>query len=158
MTVIILEKMPVSIPVLDNIIFIEPLCTMTSSKGNIFHVIGPLCREFTGHRSFDVLVGLRLYKRLSKKSRRWWFGTPAHSLWRQCYIILSNTASSCTQICQIGKEMLGHVYQIKLGLLSPAIPVDTMSSSCIHSQKESKAGEDKVIIIKSALGRPSCMY
>ena len=51
---------------------------MTSSNGNIFRVIGPLCGEFTGPgdfptqrpvtRSFDVFFDLRLkYKRLSKQ-------------------------------------------------------------------------------------------
>ena len=69
---------------------------MTSSNGNIFRVTGPLCWEFTGHwwiplespsqrpvtRSFDVFFDLRLNKRLSKQSRRWWFGTPQRSLWR----------------------------------------------------------------------------
>ena len=47
---------------------------MTSSNGNIFRVIGPLCGEFTGPgefptqrpvtRSFDVFFDLRLNKRL----------------------------------------------------------------------------------------------
>ena len=32
-------------------------------------------------RSFDVFFDLRLNKRLSKQSRRWWFGTPSCSLW-----------------------------------------------------------------------------
>ena len=44
---------------------------MTSSNGNIFHVTGPLCREFTGDR-------------LSKQSWGWWFETPSCSLWRHC--------------------------------------------------------------------------
>ena len=35
-------------------------------------------------RSFDVFLDLRLNKRLSKHSRRWWFETPSHTLWRQC--------------------------------------------------------------------------
>ena len=30
------------------------LIMMTSSKGNIFRVTGPLCREFTGHRSIPL--------------------------------------------------------------------------------------------------------
>ena len=52
------------------------------------------CGEFTGHRwiplaqtvtrSFDVFFNLRLDKRLSKQSRRRWFETPSHSLWRHC--------------------------------------------------------------------------
>ena len=35
-------------------------------------------------RSFDVLVDLRLNKRLSKQSWGWWFETPSRSLWRHC--------------------------------------------------------------------------
>ena len=52
---------------------------MTSLDGNIFHITGPLCGEFTGHRwipwqkpvtrSFDVFFDLRLNKRSSKQSR-----------------------------------------------------------------------------------------
>ena len=33
-------------------------------------------------RGFDVLFDLHMNKRLSKQSRRWWFETPLHSLWR----------------------------------------------------------------------------
>ena len=67
---------------------------MTSSNGNIFHVTGPLCGEFTGPgefptqrpvtRSFDVFFDLRLNKRMSKQSWCWWFETPSWSLWRHC--------------------------------------------------------------------------
>ena len=69
---------------------------MTSSNGNIFRVIGPLCGEFTGPgelptqrpvtRSFDVFFYLRLNKRLSKQPWGWWFETPSWSLWRQCNV------------------------------------------------------------------------
>ena len=78
------------------------LFMMTSSNGNIFRVTGPLCGEFTDHRwipltgyfpsqrpvtrSFDVFFDLRLNKRLSKQSRRWWFETPPCSLWRHCNV------------------------------------------------------------------------
>ena len=67
---------------------------MTSSNGNIFHVTGYLCREFTGHRwipstklkpvtrIFDVFFDLRLNGRLSKQSWGWWFETPSRPLWR----------------------------------------------------------------------------
>ena len=71
---------------------------MTSSNGNIFRVTGPLCGEFTRTgefpsqrpvtRSYDVFFDLRLIclnNRLSKRSGRRWFETPAHSLWRHCY-------------------------------------------------------------------------
>ena len=51
---------------------------MTSSNGNIFHVTGPLCGEFTGWpvnsphkwpvtRSYDVFFDLRPNKRLSNR-------------------------------------------------------------------------------------------
>ena len=69
---------------------------LTSSNGNIFRVTGPLWREFTWHRriplpkpvtrGFDVFFDLHLKKRLSKQSRRRWFETPSHSLWRHCYV------------------------------------------------------------------------
>ena len=35
-------------------------------------------------RSFDVFFDLRLNKRLSKQSKRWWFKTLSSSLWRHC--------------------------------------------------------------------------
>ena len=64
---------------------------MTSSKGNIFRVIGHLRGEFTGPhwipcikpvtRSFDFFFDLRLNKRLSKQSWGWWFETLSRPLW-----------------------------------------------------------------------------
>ena len=67
---------------------------VTSSNGNIFRVIGPLCGEFTGPgefptqrpvpRSFGVFFDLRLNKRFSKQPWGWWFETLSWSLWRQC--------------------------------------------------------------------------
>ena len=64
---------------------------MTSSNGNIFHVTGHLCGEFTTQRpvtwSFDVSFDLRLNKRLSKQSWSWWFETPSHPLWHHCNVI-----------------------------------------------------------------------
>ena len=67
---------------------------MTLSNGNIFHVTGPLCGEFTSSgefptqrpmlRNFDVFFDLRLNKRLSKQPWGWWFETPSWSLWRRC--------------------------------------------------------------------------
>ena len=67
---------------------------VTSSNGKIFHFTGPLCGEsmvtgeFSSQRpvtwSFGVFFDMRLNKRLSKQSRRLWFQTPSHSLWRHC--------------------------------------------------------------------------
>ena len=65
---------------------------MTSSNENTFRFTGPLWGNppVTGGfpsqrpvtRSFDVFFDLRLFKRLSEQSRRWWFYTPLRSLWR----------------------------------------------------------------------------
>ena len=59
-----------------------------SWNGNIFLVTGPLpvTGEFPSQRpvtrSFGVFFDERLEKQLSKQSRRRWYGTPSHSLWR----------------------------------------------------------------------------
>ena len=63
---------------------------MTSSNGSIFRVTGPLCREFTGHRSLAsdaelwCLFDLYLNKLLSKQSWGCWFEPPWRPLWRHC--------------------------------------------------------------------------
>ena len=65
---------------------------MTSSNGNIFRVTGRLCGEFTGHRwiprtkasDAELWCFMRLIKRLSKRSRGWWFETTLRPLWRHC--------------------------------------------------------------------------
>ena len=72
---------------------------MTSPKGNIFRVTGPLYGEFNGQRwipltkeagkgpetrMFDAFFDLRLYKRLRIQSRRRWFETKSCLLWRHC--------------------------------------------------------------------------
>ena len=52
----------------------------------------PVICEFPSQRpvtcGFDVFFYLRLNKRLSKQSRRWWFETPSHSLWRHWNVLL----------------------------------------------------------------------
>ena len=67
---------------------------MTSSNRSSFRVTGPLCGEFTGHRSIPLtktsdvelwcFLSSVLNKWLSKQSLGWWFETPSHSLWRHC--------------------------------------------------------------------------
>ena len=67
---------------------------MTSSNGNIFRVTGPLWEESTGvfpsqrpvTRSCDVFFDLRVNKRLSKQTRRWWLEAPPRSLWHHCNV------------------------------------------------------------------------
>ena len=48
----------------------------------------PVTGEFPSQRpvtrSFDIFFDLRLNKRLSKQSRRWWFEALSRSLWRHC--------------------------------------------------------------------------
>ena len=79
---------------------------MTSSNGSIFLVTVPLCGKspVTGEfpsqmpeaRSYDVSFHLRLNKRLSTQSRRWWFETPSRSLWRHCNEIYVCEAIRCS--------------------------------------------------------------
>ena len=76
---------------------------MTSTNWNIFCVTGTLCGEFTGHpwipltKASDAKLWcffyLRLNKRLSKQSRRWWFETPSRSLW--CHFLHSGDWLRC---------------------------------------------------------------
>ena len=47
-------------------------------------VTGDFPSQMPVTRSFDVFFDVRLNKRLSKQSRRWWFETPSRSLWRHC--------------------------------------------------------------------------
>ena len=68
---------------------------MTASKGTFSALlafcagISPVTGEFPSQRpvtrSFDELFDLHMKKRLSNQSRRRWFETPSHSLWRHCY-------------------------------------------------------------------------
>ena len=87
-----------------SLFWIGALFTMTSSNGNIFHVAGHLCGEFTGPgeipvkrpvtRSFDVFSDLRLNKRLSKSSWGWWFETLSRPFWRHCNVQFKDQLSS----------------------------------------------------------------
>ena len=45
-------------------------------------VTGDFPAQMPFTQSFDISFDLRLYKRLSKQSRRRWLDTPSHSLWR----------------------------------------------------------------------------
>ena len=75
-------------------------CTFVSHndviKGNIFHVTGPLCGQFTSQHWIPrtkvtdtelwCFLDLRLNKRLSKQSWGCWSATTSHSLWRHCNV------------------------------------------------------------------------
>ena len=69
---------------------------MTSSN-ETFPRYWPFARETTGHRWIPLTKAsdaelwcfffyLLLSKWLSKQSKRWWFETPPHSLWRHCNV------------------------------------------------------------------------
>ena len=67
----------------------QPWCMMTSSNGNIFCFIGPLCREFTAHRWIPLIKAsnMELWCFLwpaPEQSRCWWVEMPSHSLWCHC--------------------------------------------------------------------------
>ena len=52
-----------------------------------------LCKRNSRHKG-QWRRGLRLYKRLSKQSWRWWFETPSRSLWRYCNGLLVSKSTS----------------------------------------------------------------
>ena len=54
-------------------------------------------------RSFDVFFDLHLNKRLSKRSRGWWFETPSCPLWRHCNGYRAHDdATTCELFCFTG--------------------------------------------------------
>ena len=55
-------------------------------------------------RSFDVIVDIRLDKRLSKQSRRRWFETSSHSLWRHC----NGLIKKYRQVSNIRRNLVGN--------------------------------------------------
>ena len=55
-------------------------------KWKHFLVTGEFPSQRPVTRSFDVLFDLRLNKRMSKQSTRWWFETPSCPLWRHCNV------------------------------------------------------------------------
>ena len=57
-------------------------------------VTGELPAQRPVTRSFDVFFDLRLNKRISKQSRRWWFETPSCSLWCHCNVSFFSVVSS----------------------------------------------------------------
>ena len=96
---------------------------MTSSNGSVFRVTGPLCGEFTGHRSqrpvtrnFDAFFDLRLKKRLSKQSWGWWFETPSRSLWRHCNEIVVISIQKCISkgVCKKTVFVQTSMYYVKI--------------------------------------------
>ena len=70
------------------------LCTGNSPVSSEF----PSQRSVT--RSFYIFFDTSLNKRLSKQSRRRWFETPSHSLWRHCNG-LHNTQISCSNMARV---------------------------------------------------------
>ena len=86
---------------------------MTSSNGNIFHITGHLCREFTvtGEfpaqmpvtRSFDVFFDLN--KQSSKQWWGWWLEIPSLQLWRHCNVWLC-----IIKFCKADTLVISNIY------------------------------------------------
>ena len=72
----------------------------------------PVTSEFPSQRplmrSFDVFFHLRLNKRLRKQSRRLWFETPSHSLWRDCNVSWNLLICNAYQFCSSNLWVLQH--------------------------------------------------
>ena len=90
----------------------RPVCAWWRHQMETFSALLALYPvEFTGYRwitrtkandaEFWRFFDLQLTKRLSKKSRCWWFETPLHPLWRHCngrlYVPLSWPGPSSTE-------------------------------------------------------------
>ena len=56
-------------------------CILTSSNGNMFRVTD---RPLTKATDAELWYFLWLNKQFCKQSKRRWFETPSHSLWRHC--------------------------------------------------------------------------
>ena len=110
---------------------------MTSWNGNIFHVTGHMCGEFTGPpvnsppqrpvmRSFDVFFDLRLIKRLRKQSWGWWFEMLSRPLWRYCNdwndITYSGAWDYHNQIVDSYTTLLS-VSSLSIGLCTAVCPI-----------------------------------
>ena len=100
----------------------------TSSNGNIFRVTGPLCGNppVTGGfpsqrpvtRRFEVFFDLCLSKQLSKPSRRRWFETPPHWLWRHYNnILVEKPADPMGWICPRVQMWLHQIISLNAQLM-----------------------------------------
>ena len=125
--------------------------TMTTSNGNIFRVTGlcagnsPVTGEFPAKRpvtrSFEVFVGLRPNKRLSKQSRSWWFETPSHPLWRHSndhgVLITHSSKIVCIAfviICiSLDNDVVYHYGDVVMGTVASQITSLTIVYSTVYS-------------------------
>ena len=96
-----------------------------------FSVLLGLCAvtgEFPAKRpvtqSFDVFFDLRLNKRLSKWSRRRWFETPSHSLWRHC---------NGTSVTKVLRNKMGTLLPSRGISCTRAISVSINVRKCEHA-------------------------
>ena len=84
LTSCILPRLVHVVIVHDDVIKWEHFSTLLAFCAGNSPVTGEFPAQRLVNRSFDVFFDLRLYKRLSKQSWRWWFETPSRSLWRHC--------------------------------------------------------------------------
>ena len=105
---------------------------MTSSNGSIFHIIGLLCREFTGHRRISLTKAsdpelwcfLWCEPELTQCRRRW-YQMPSCSLWHRCNGIYAcmHLIVSQSQVTRITpyRMVINCVFQSLLPSLSSAL-------------------------------------
>ena len=60
-------------------------------------------------RSIDVSFDLRLNRGLSTQSRRWWFETPSHSVWRHCNVLVLSVGYLITHLSTSGPVQIWSV-------------------------------------------------
>ena len=76
----------------------------------------PVTGEFPSQRpvtrSFDVFFDLGLNKRLSEKSKRWWFETPSCSLWRHRMIQASMSRQDVKRKTHKNKHLMSFFYSV----------------------------------------------
>ena len=69
-------------------------------------------------RNFDVLFDLRIKRRLSKQSKRWWIETPFRSLWRHCYAQAQSCLVCCYETSKYCPLAFRSLYDIRMTTLN----------------------------------------
>ena len=84
------------------------MCMMTLSNGNIFHLTGPLCGEFTAHQWIPLTKAsdAELWWFLWSAPEHQWFETPPCSLWRQCNGLQWFSIVKCHDICRCSNDLV----------------------------------------------------
>ena len=101
----------------------------------------PFTDEFPAQRpvtrSFDVFFDLRLNKRLSKRSRGWWFETLLCRLWRHCNVRTREKAVMAAHMVVVASWILLVLHHLRFGSLFISNNVyHWCTIICIHWKNE----------------------